>query len=335
MSHEATNWAIKQRGLKPTTKIVLWHLCDRFNPDYGCFPSQDRLAHDCEISRSTLNDHLGQLEAVGLLRRVPRLDPVTKRQLPTRYILGFEPGFTPMAVVPCPEIGHGDDGAAERLDGADGCGVDGMADAGPCPDFGHGDEASPVSDFPAEPCPENAENRVRISDTNPVREPLSKPVKEEEGAQAREAISDEVFGELLDALGLAPAALPGWWQGWPPRLHVQRWRDELGLTEAEIIATAEATRQDHPEPPDGPKALDRAMQRAAQRKIEDAGRKRRKQKASPAPAAKPITDLPAFYADLVNSDRYLPVSAISNTMRDAMLARGLVTAERLRERGVR
>ena len=39
MSHEATNWAIKQRGLKPTTKIVLWHLCDRFNPDYGCFPS--------------------------------------------------------------------------------------------------------------------------------------------------------------------------------------------------------------------------------------------------------------------------------------------------------
>ena len=54
MSHAATNWAIQQRGLKPTTKIVLWHLCDRFNPDYGCFPSQDRLAHDCEISRSNI-----------------------------------------------------------------------------------------------------------------------------------------------------------------------------------------------------------------------------------------------------------------------------------------
>ena len=335
MSHEATNWAIKQRGLKPTTKIVLWHLCDRFNPDYGCFPSQDRLAHDCEISRSTLNDHLGQLEAVGLLRRVPRLDPVTKRQLPTRYILGFEPGFTPVAVVPCPEIGHGDDGGAERLDGADACAGGGVADALPCPDFGHGKDAKAVSDFQAEPCPENAESRVRISDTNPVREPLSKPVKEEEGAQARAAISDAVFGDLLAALGLDPAALPGWWQGWPPRLHVQRWRDELGLTEAEIIAAAEASRDEHPEPPDGPKALDRAMQRAAQRKVEDAGRKRRKPKAAPASAAKPITDLPAFYADLVNSDRYLPVSAISNTMRDAMLARGLVTAERLRERGVR
>ena len=333
MSHEATNWAIKQRGLKPTTKIVLWHLCDRFNPDYGCFPSQDRLAHDCEISRSTLNDHLGQLEAVGLLRRVPRLDPVTKRQLPTRYILGFEPGFTPVAVVPCPEIGHGEDDGAESLDDADGCDVDSMADALPCPDFGHGFGGEAVSDFPAEPCPENLESRVRISDTNPVREPLSKPVKEEEGAQASKAISDEVFGELLDALGLDPAALPGWWQGWPPRLHVQRWRDELGLTEAEIIAAAEASREEHPEPPDGPKALDRMMQRAAQRKVENAGRKPRKYKSAPAPAAKPITDLPAFYADLVNSDRYLPVSAISNTMRDAMLARGLVTAERLRERG--
>jgi len=345
MSHEATNWAIKQRGLKPTTKIVLWHLCDRFNPDYGCFPSQDRLAHDCEISRSTLNDHLGQLEAVGLLRRVPRLDPVTKRQLPTRYILGFEPGFTPVAVVPCPEIGHGEDEGAERLDGAGGCDADGMADSLPCPDFGHGVGAEAVSDFPAEPCPENAESRVRISDTNPVREPLSKPVKEEEGAQAREAISDEVFGELLAALGLDPAALPGWWQGWPPREHVRRWRDDLGLDEDAILAVAEASRRDHPEPPDGPKALDRAMQRAAQR-LKQTGvavaregpasgngkTRRRKREDGPRPSD---DELAAFYADLVNSEKFLPSSMISNAMCEAMLARGLVTAERLRARGVR
>ena len=94
MSHAATNWAIQQRGLKPTTKIVLWHLCDRFNPDYGCFPSQERLAQDCEISRSTLNTHLTLLERAGLIRRVQRVNPETRRQMPTRYILGFEPGFT-------------------------------------------------------------------------------------------------------------------------------------------------------------------------------------------------------------------------------------------------
>ena len=33
MSHAATNRAILQRGLKPATKIVLWFLCDRHNPD--------------------------------------------------------------------------------------------------------------------------------------------------------------------------------------------------------------------------------------------------------------------------------------------------------------
>ena len=209
MSHEATNWAIKQRGLKPTTKIVLWHLCDRFNPDYGCFPSQERLAHDCEISRSTLNEHLGQLEAAGLLRRVPRIHPVTKRQMPTRYILGFEPGFTPHAPDPCPESGHGHPGDAASV--ADIGPFDGETPdmAEPCLNSGHGCDDRPVSDFAPNPCPENRQARVRNPDTNPVREPLSKPVKEEEDARAREAIPDDFFEELLKALGLDPTALPG------------------------------------------------------------------------------------------------------------------------------
>lgn len=345
MSHEATNWAIKQRGLKPTTKIVLWHLCDRFNPDYGCFPSQERLAHDCEISRSTLNEHLGQLEAAGLLRRVPRLHPVTKRQMPTRYILGFEPGFTPHEPDPCPETGHGN--ADDAADVADIGPFDGETQdmVEPCLNSGHGCADRPVSDFPADPCPENRESRVRNPDTNPVREPLSKSVKEEEDARAREAISDEFFEELLSTLGLDPTALPGWWQGWPPREHVRRWRDDLGLDEVAILAVAEDSRRSHPEPPDGPKALDRAMQRAAVRLKQTstgvaakgpaaaAGRHVHGQRtAKPAPSA---DEKAAFYADLVNSDRFLPSSAISNSMRDAMLARGLVTVERLRERGVR
>jgi hypothetical protein len=343
MSHEATNWAIKQRGLKPTTKIVLWHLCDRFNPDYGCFPSQDRLAEDCEISRSTLNEHLGQLEAAGLLRRIPRLHPITKRQMPTRYILGFEPGFTQHKPDPCPEPGHGQDDDVETI--ADIGPFDGETPdmAEPCLNSGHGVDTRPVSDFDPDPCPENAESRVRNPDTNLVREPLSKPVKEEEGARAE--ISDVFFAEPLSALGLDPTALPGWWQGWPPREHVRRWRDDLGLDHDTILTVAQASRRDHPEPPDGPKALDRAMQRAAQRlkqasagiaakgQADNAGRQAHGQRStSPAPSA---DEKAAFYADLVNSDRFLPSNAITNTMRDAMLARGLVTVERLRERGVR
>ena len=259
MSHDATLWAIEQRGLKPTTKIVLWHLCDRFNPDFGCFPSQARLAEDCEISRSTLNDHLDRLEEARLLRRVPRVDPVTKRQMPTRYILGFEGTSAPHDPEPCPESGHGSllgSGDDDSTSGTDN-------PAAPCPETGHGNPQKAVSGFCPEPCPENAESRVRNPEINLVREPLSKPVKEEEDAQARDSDFDRFFAELLTALGFAAnATLPAWWQGWPALLHVRRWTDNLGLSEDRIIEVATESRGEHPNPPDGPKALDRAMERA-------------------------------------------------------------------------
>jgi len=337
MSHDATNWAIKQRGLKPTTKIVLWHLCDRFNPDYGCFPSQVRLAHDCEISRSTLNDHLRQLEAGGLLRRVPRIDPVTKRQQPTRYILGFERGFTPADVGPGPEIGHGYADDLETTDDAGTCGLDEPDATDPCPDFGHGSHPEAVSGFCPDPCPEKGQSRVRNPDTNLVREPLSKSVKEEEDAAAREADFDRFFAKLLNALGFAAnASLPAWWQGAPARTHVRQWIDDLGLSEGRIIETATETRCDHPNPPDGPKALDRFMERAAQRDAQaaaSAGKAKRSRKAQSKPRPSP-DETAAFYAAKVNSDEYLPPNMISAAMCGLMLERGLVTTERLRMRGV-
>ena len=316
MSHKATVWAIQQRGLKPATKIVLWFLCDRHNPDFGCFPTQARLADDAEMSISALNDHLAKLEELRLIHRVRTHDPRTHKRRATRYILGFEEGFPQE---PTPETGH-------RF-----CGSEEEQQPDPTPDLG--DRA--ISGFSLIPSPDFAQSHLRNPETNLVREPLNKPVKEEEDAQARDSNFDCFFADLILALGLDPDALPGWWQGPPPRLHIQRWRTELGLTEAEIVAAAKDTRKDHPEPPDGPKALDRAMQRAAQRKTDDAGRKRHKRKHDPVSIAKPIVDLPVFYADIINSDRYLPVSAINNTVRDAMLGRGLVTAERLRMRGVR
>ena len=104
MSHAATNWAIQQRGLKPATKIVLWFLCDRHNPDFGCFPTQARLAKDAEMSISALNDHLATLEDLRLIHRIRAHDPHSHRRLPTRYILGFEQGFPQM---PTPESGGG------------------------------------------------------------------------------------------------------------------------------------------------------------------------------------------------------------------------------------
>ena len=353
MSHAATNWAIQRRGLKPTSKIVLWHLCDRFNPDYGCFPSQARLAHDCEISRATLNRHLDTLETRGLIRRIRMIDHRTGQQRPTRYLLGFETGFPPPgsgdlqaesagdnppfdpegSLTPCPDLRHGSN--AENASFGNGLAIEAVSE--PCLDLGHG----PVSQFDANPCLKNGNSRVSKRDTNLVREPLRKPVKEEEDAQARDSDFDRFFAELLSALGFAAnASLPAWWQGSPARLHVRRWRDDLGLSEDRIIEVATETRRNHPNPPDGPKALDRFMERAAgreaQAKAAAANPRKPKRPGEGKNAPRPSADeLAAFYAGLVNSDEHLPASMISNAMCEAMLARRLVTADRLRQRGVR
>jgi len=93
VSHKATNWAIEQRGLKPIAKVLLWRLADRHNPDYGCFPDQASLAHDCEISRASVNRYLNELEERGLIRREQRIHPDTKKQMNTRYVLAFEDDF--------------------------------------------------------------------------------------------------------------------------------------------------------------------------------------------------------------------------------------------------
>ena len=324
MSHKATVWAIQQRGLKPATKIVLWFLCDRHNPDFGCFPTQARLADDAEMSISALNEHLAKLQELRLIHRVRAQDPHTHKRLATRYILGFEDGFPPE---PTPETGDGLAGTNEEQDEK------------PSPDSGQG----AISGFSVKPSPDFAQSHLRNPEINLVREPLSKPVKAEEDAQARDADFDRFFAELLAALGFAAnATLPAWWQGWPARLHVRRWRDDLGLSAVRIIETATESRADHPNPPDGPKALDRFMERAAQRDALAAtaiangnGKKAKRQRKGEVKPPLSDDEKAAFYARMVNGDGYLPVSSITNTIRDAMLAHGLVTPERLRQRGVR
>ena len=175
-----------------------------------------------------------------------------------------------------------------------------------------------------------------------IREPLTEPVKEEARAELAPPLSEAFFGALLRRLGLDPdGPLPGWWQGWPAREHVRRWLIDFGFSEGRVLEIAEASRRTHPEPPDGPRALDRAMKRAFQQPAQTAttearpaSRKVKEPRAdlTPKPA---FEDVVALYADWVNRDGYLPAHLIGTSLRAAMLARGLVTEDRLLERGVR
>jgi DNA-binding transcriptional MocR family regulator len=182
MSHDATNWAIKQRGMKPSTKHVLWHLCDRFHPDHGCFPAQETLADDCEMSRRSINNHLDELERRGLIKRVVRTDKKNRRRKSTLYLLAFQ--------FPGAEIPETVDETVQK----------------PCAKSAHGS----MCKKPQKPCANPGQSHVQILHTNLVIEPLNnlsarKPVfftddERRKANQVLEAIRD---GSLKN-----PAAVP-------------------------------------------------------------------------------------------------------------------------------
>jgi hypothetical protein len=194
MSHKATNWAIGVRGLKPATKIVLWHLADCHNAQTGvCNPIQATLATLCEMSRASINTHLAMLEERGLIRRIARVDHFTGRQLSTHYLLAVDGDFPgggaiPESVSPDPE-----------------------------PDSGPQDVVCPVSNTstrsvsrkPASPCPENRDFRVQNLDTlNPGKEPGREPGKNPHSPPSQKKPTTTARGGGLSLLDLVLAVKP-------------------------------------------------------------------------------------------------------------------------------
>ena len=77
--------------------------------------------------------------------------------------------------------------------------------------------------------------------------------------------ADSLYDQVIAAVGLQRSTLPTYWMPPGAIIHVNRWL-ALGLTAEEIIATARHNRAAHKDPPNGPKALDRAMQITASAK---------------------------------------------------------------------
>jgi len=284
MSHQATNWAMKQRDMKPATKTVLLCLADRHNPENGCFPSHKRIATDACMSERSVRNHLAELEAMGLLRRVKGTGGRLKRAA-TRYVFAFEDGFEAV------------DNSAERAESR------------------------------RQKC---AESRRQILPPNTVREPL----KEEDAREAPD--SNDLFEGVKRAVGFGPnAILPSWWRDQAARDHVTGWKERFGLTDAEILEVAALTRKEHPIPPDGPKALDRAMERRwrAKQAAKNENRRRRHDKRTSAAPATPVSQEEVLkrWAEWMNGDGF--VSMPSNGLALRLLQSGLVTRERFRQRG--
>lgn len=113
-----------------------------------------------------------------------------------------------------------------------------------------------------------------------------------------------------------------------------RWVTGLGLKSDEVVVEAKASRAKNPEPPDGPKALDRWMEQAAKARASLPQPGTAAAKAPPPPAKTPAERLNQFAEWINDPDRYFPASAASPQLCRALLDAGLVSAERLRERGL-
>ena len=300
MSHQATAWAVNAsqgRGLSWPAKGVLWHLADRHNPDHGCFPSQKRLAEDCEVSQSQLNVHLAALERVGLIRRVRQLDPKTRRQLPTRYTFAFEPGFEPVP---------------DKEDAATDHQPDLPLSPEPTPEIGVGIEA----ENEAEPTPISELSRLRLAGVDiaePVRlEPVS--CVSDDG----EAELDRAFTEFWN-LHPRPKDRNACLQLF--RQAVQAGEDARGIVDG---ARRYAREQ----------AGNRPMYVCQSDNWLKGNRWRDGAAPGDLPAAE-VESVADFWTASIRDGRYVPASAISPALARDMLQRGLVRQDDLDRVGVR
>lgn len=301
VSHDATNWAIKQRGLKPATKIVLWHLADCHNGHTGqCNPRQDTLAEMCEMSRSTLNVHLGRLEDLGLIKRIVSIDKSTKRQRATHYVLAMD---TTLKAV-----------SGNRTQAQD-VGSEAQGVVVPSPETGHG----AVSGNQQEPCPDFNHSRVRNPDTmnlgkEPGREPCAGEVSDPDFgfAQFWDAFPDPVerdaarkaFDAVLAAEKIGPPGLIAAAKSYAGSDQVQR---GFGMKPANWLIRG-AWRDQAPPATSGPVVMSQA--------------------------GADLDAIARHWAPVVKAGRSFAASAIRPAVARHMMALDLVTADELRGVGV-
>ncbi|WP_439604514.1 helix-turn-helix domain-containing protein [Shinella sp.] len=167
MSHDATNWANKVRGISCAEARVLWHLADCHNPVFGCYPKQEYLADACEIDVRSVRRCLDSLRSKGHINWVEQREG--KNRKANRYSLACEQGFR------AHDVPAGTENQPGNMSGSN--------------------SASTGQEQRFEPDKSDALNRTPESSIEPVREPVIEPVKEEEGA--RDAFEGEDERKLL------------------------------------------------------------------------------------------------------------------------------------------
>jgi uncharacterized protein YdaU (DUF1376 family) len=129
-----------------------------------------------------------------------------------------------------------------------------------------GDAAAMPGQCQPEPEPEPY-TTTTVPKSGDLREPDPPPkaaAAVHEQASGQSALSqDQLYDAVLSAVGHRSGNLPTHWMPPAAPMHVDRWRTDLGLTDAQIISAARESRKRHDQAPNGPKALDRVMANVA------------------------------------------------------------------------
>jgi hypothetical protein len=337
VSIQAMNWARGVPGLAMAPKFALVMLANYADDCGVCWPEQETLAQDCACSERTIRSALSALEDAGLIARQARRRKDGSRRSDVFLLVGFaarraiakaedHPILTPADVA---DMTDPDRINRQNLPVADG-------------DLA-GDQPADFSEATGKICTTNRQDLPVTIRQEPSEEPSREPSKEEEGAQARAKSSDLAGGKpqppasglsallhrVIAAVNHDPASpdLPHWWQGHGALTSVERWRN-FGLSDDQIVACAVETRKGGTRPPpDGPIALDDAMQRFANNLAKRAGKP-----AVMAPEQIEAATLArlATYVDWIENRPALAANNIRLDAADEMMRRGMTTPDKLR-----
>lgn len=180
---------------------------------------------------------------------------------------------------------------------------------------------------------EEPRNHPSQQPNNPTIEETSSSIpKEEEEARAK-----PLLVQVMEAVGIDPASPPKYWRGPAAKENLGIWM-ALGLTPTEIVAVAVASRADHPDPPDGPKALDGVMSACASQKRQAKAKKPRAPKPLAPPPAPPEPDqqreADERLAAIIKRGAAWAANTVSIAKAQSLLHQGLVTEAELRACGV-
>lgn len=96
MSIQAMNWAIESRVGEPTLKILLMMIANYVPPyEISCYPKQDLLAFDTEISVRTIRRSLQKLAALGWIKIENRTRADGGKSSNLITLIGFTPPVAP------------------------------------------------------------------------------------------------------------------------------------------------------------------------------------------------------------------------------------------------